>query len=104
MISVPWNNNNVRVQDKGGHLCEGVVDLGPILHYDVTSILFPTCTGTFIPESRALPTSAAEWREDCSGGKIDFLGELMSVVSIPSKSKMGNGSIVNNWTSSELLE
>ena len=28
----------------------------------------------------------------------------MSVVSYPSKLKMGNGSIVNNWTFSELLE
>ena len=76
VISVPWNNNNVRVQDKGGDLSEGVVNVGPVLPMmsHQSSSLFPTCTGTFIPESRALPTSAAEWREDCSGEKIDFWG------------------------------
>ena len=39
LVIVPWTNNGLRVQDKGGHLYEGWVDLGPILHYDVTSVI-----------------------------------------------------------------
>ena len=27
VISVPWNNNNVRVQDKRGHLCEWLIQV-----------------------------------------------------------------------------
>ena len=55
-------------------LYEGVVDIGFVLHSPQQLI----------------------------GERI--VGDLMSVVSYPSKSKMGTGPIVHNWTSSELLE
>ena len=99
LVIVPWTNNGLRVQDKGGHLYEGWVDLGPILHF--TSVIRIMSNLYWDLHTRVQSSShLSSWVErGLLRRKNRFLGELMSVVSIPSKSKMGN-----NWTSSELLK
>ena len=77
LVIVPWTNNGLRVQDKGGHLYEGRVDLGPILHYDVTSVIRIMSKLYWDLHTRVQSSShlsSGEWREDCSGEKRGFWG------------------------------